>query len=134
MTHFSTLEAPGMIMVLAPIDAGRIKTEAFWVLSGPPSDGGVLSEKDRDALTDAQKRRTAAYMADSREAAVKAAPDAARYVVYSGGKPVAWLTLGGDVMVPEWKRNAQERRDTAMAETALKAVDARIIARFSEDG
>lgn len=69
----------------------RLKGDGVWVLSySHPSEHDVHPLPPE--LADAQRRRTAAYLAGESRTSV---PEAPRYVVWSYGVPIAWVTLDG---------------------------------------
>lgn len=82
----------------------RLKGEGVWVLSYAYGNEAHPLPTD---LADAQRRRTASYMAGGTRTDV---PEAPRYVVWSYDEPIAWVTLDGRTHFPLLSRIDPSRR------------------------
>lgn len=108
-------EAAKFIAIGCPFIAGNLRGESVGVLSAPPVTSGLPAEY-ADRLREAQMELTLQYLAGGDRDAVKDAP---RYIVSSYGMPVAWVTIGGDVVIPSVTHSRTTARHQRMARAAL---------------
>lgn len=113
--NVSVSKAPGLIANLTPFRAGNLRGDAVAVLSAPPSVAGLPPEVG-ERLREAQMERSRRYLAGEGREAVQDAP---QYIVTSYGIPVAWVTVAGEVILPDAELSGTMRRHQDMARAAL---------------
>ncbi|OKI45094.1 hypothetical protein A6A27_11790 [Micromonospora sp. CB01531] len=110
-------DAARFIANLCPFTAGSLRGDCLQVLSGVAATGELPAEY-AETLREAQRERTARYLAGEGREAV---PHAPAYVVTSYGTPIAWVTLAGEVVIPPMTYSATTTRHQALVRAALGA-------------
>jgi hypothetical protein len=129
MTRINVRDAAARIACLQAFNAGNLRAENYYVLSGFNGDFGQLPIEYADRLRRSQRERTDTYMAGGSRTAVADAPF---YVVYSYDTPIAWVTLAGEVVIPDVRYSATTSQHQAAARRALASIDPVALRAHSE--
>jgi hypothetical protein len=128
MARMTYEEAADAISLLREFRANTMHGTRLYVMSGAPGTGH-LPEPYAKRLQDAQRERTAAYLAGKGRNAV---PDAPLYIIYSYETPIAWVTLAGEVVIPAIKYSQTTSRHATVARRGLARLSPAHVKTFTE--